>query len=66
MATGKIKWYSDSKGLGFIEQEGGGGDIFFGRSSYNGDMSALTEGRAVEFDIVEKERGPVAKNIVCK
>ncbi len=65
MATGKIKWYSDAKGFGFIEQDGGA-DIFFSSSSYNGDVSALAEGCSVDFDIVEKERGPVAKNIVCK
>lgn len=65
MATGKIKWYSDSKGFGFIEQDGGG-DIFFSKSAYAGDATTLKEGQSVDFEIVEKEQGPVAKNIVCK
>lgn len=65
MITGKIKWYSDAKGFGFIERDGGG-DIFFSKAAYSGNAATLKEGQVVDFEIVEKEQGPVAKNIVCK
>lgn len=65
MITGKIKWYSDAKAFGFIERDGGG-DIFFSKSAYSGDATTLKEGQVVNFEIVEKDQGPVAKNIVCK
>ncbi len=65
MPSGKIKWYSDAKGFGFIEYNSSG-DILFSRESYSGNAADLQEGRNVEFEIVEKDNGPVARNIVCK
>ena len=63
MAEGTVKWFSDRKGFGFIEQENGG-DIFVHFSSI--DMSGfktLADGEKVTFDVEESDRGPVAKNV---
>jgi len=63
MATGVVKWFSNKKGFGFIEQEEGG-DIFVHHSAI--DMSGfrtLSEGDRVTFDVEEGERGPAAKNV---
>ncbi|MBW1805612.1 MAG: cold-shock protein [Deltaproteobacteria bacterium] len=63
MAEGTVKWFSDRKGFGFIEQEEGD-DIFVHFSSI--DMSGfktLSDGEKVSFEIENSERGPVAKNV---
>ena len=63
MAEGTVKWFSEKKGYGFIEQENGQ-DVFVHYSSI--DMSGfktLTEGDRVSFEIEESDRGPVAKNV---
>lgn len=63
MAQGKVKWFSDKKGFGFIEQEEGD-DIFvhFSAITMSG-FKTLAEGDRVSFDIEEGERGPSAKNV---
>jgi len=64
MATGKVKWFDDSKGYGFIEQEDGP-DVFVHFSAINmAGFKSLREGQPVEFEIVEGPKGPQAKNVV--
>jgi CspA family cold shock protein len=58
-----VKWFSDKKGYGFIEQEDGP-DVFVHFSSINASgFKTLSEGDRVTFDVEENERGPVAKNV---
>ena len=61
---GKVKWFSNVKGFGFIEQEGGQ-DVFVHYSSIQGDgYKTLEEGDSVTFEIVQGEKGPLASNVV--
>ena len=63
MANGIVKWFSDRKGYGFIEQEDGG-DIFVHFSSITMDgFKTLAEGDRVTFDVEETDRGPSASNV---
>ncbi len=62
--VGKIKWFSNSKGYGFIEIEGQG-DVFVHYSAMQGEgFKALEEGQQVQFDIIQGEKGPQAANVV--
>ena len=62
--TGRVKWFNDSKGYGFIEQEGGR-DIFVHYTAIQGDgFKSLAEGQTVEFEITEGAKGPQATNVV--
>jgi CspA family cold shock protein len=62
--TGTVKWFNDSKGFGFIEQEDGP-DVFAHFSAIVGDgFKSLSEGQKVEFTIVDGQKGPQAENIV--
>lgn len=64
MARGVVKWFNDQKGFGFITAENGP-DVFVHHSSIAGEgYKTLGEGDAVEFDIVEGEKGPKAENVV--
>ena len=64
MAKGKVKWFNDSKGFGFITQENGI-DIFAHYSAIVGNaFKTLAEGDLVSFDVVEGDKGPKAENIV--
>jgi CspA family cold shock protein len=64
MSKGKVKWFNEKKGYGFIEQEGGG-DVFVHFSAIQGDgFKTLTEGQEVEFDVVDGKKGPQASNVV--
>ncbi|MER2110845.1 MAG: cold-shock protein CspD [Desemzia incerta] len=64
MEKGTVKWFNAEKGFGFIEVEGGD-DVFVHFSAITGDgFKTLEEGQAVEFEIVEGNRGPQAANVV--
>ena len=60
MAKGKIKWFNEEKGFGFIEKEDGG-DLFVHRSELQGQIPK--DGDAVEFEIGEGKKGPCAVNV---
>ncbi len=65
MAEGTVKWFSERKGFGFIEQQGGEKDVFVHYSSISmPGFKTLAEGERVSFDIEEGDRGPVAKNVM--
>jgi CspA family cold shock protein len=62
--TGRVKWFNDSKGYGFIEQEGGR-DIFVHYTAIQGEgFKSLAEGQKVEFEIIEGAKGPQATQVV--
>ncbi len=64
MATGTVKWFNSEKGFGFIEQDGGGSDVFAHYSSIAASgYRELQEGQKVEFDLVQGQKGPQAENI---
>jgi len=63
MANGTVKWFNDSKGFGFIEQEDGP-DVFVHFSAINASgFKSLNEGDRVTFDIEEGQKGPAAANV---
>ncbi|MCL4492813.1 MAG: cold-shock protein [Nitrospirae bacterium] len=60
---GKVKWFNESKGYGFIQQDNGA-DVFVHYSSIKADgFKTLAEGQRVQFEIVEGDRGPKAVNV---
>ena len=63
MAFGKVKWFNDSKGFGFIERRDGG-EIFVHYTAIRQDgHKTLSEGQEVQFDIYEGQKGPEAQNV---
>jgi cold shock protein len=65
MVVGKVKWFNDAKGFGFITPDDGGEDVFahFSAINING-FKTLKENQVVQFDLVQGPKGKQASNIV--
>lgn len=63
--SGTVKWFDNQKGYGFISQGEGKPDVFVHHTAIQGNgFKTLTEGEAVEFELVAAEKGPKAANVV--
>jgi CspA family cold shock protein len=64
MPTGKVKWFNDAKGYGFIEREDGE-DVFAHFTAIQSDgFKTLAEGQSVEFEVLNGQKGPQASNVL--
>ena len=64
MISGKVKWFNDQKGFGFLQVEGGK-DVFCHHTAIQGEgYKSLKEGQEVSFEIVDTPKGPAASNVV--
>ncbi|MFF7708072.1 cold shock domain-containing protein [Pseudomonas sp. NPDC007930] len=63
--TGRVKWFNDAKGFGFIQRESGGADVFVHFRAIRGDgHRTLIEGQQVEFAVVDGQKGLQAEEVV--
>jgi len=62
MPTGKVKWYNETKGFGFIETEDGK-DVFVHRTGLQNSYSGLNEGQQVSFELKDGQKGPMAVEV---
>jgi CspA family cold shock protein len=66
-SNGTVKWFDESKGFGFIEQQSGGPDVFAHFSAITSSgFKTLAEGQRVEFTVTQGQKGPQAENIVAR
>jgi CspA family cold shock protein len=62
--TGKVKWFNESKGFGFITPDDGSKDCFVHYTAIQGNgFRTLAEGEQVEFDVAQGQKGPAAENV---
>ena len=62
--TGKIKWFNDAKGFGFVTPDDGSKDVFVHFSALQGEgFKTLAEGQAVEFEVMQDAKGAKAQNV---
>jgi cold shock protein len=65
MPVGVVKWFSESKGYGYITPDGGGGDVFVHSTGIKeARRQHLQEGERVEFEIIQEPKGPRAGNVM--